>query len=61
MAAQSAVKGNGTLRTYYDSLRAKGTSDKNARNAIARKIAAISLSLWRNHKKYDDSMINSIA
>jgi len=61
MAAQSAVKGNSALRTYYDSLRAKGASDKNPRNAVARKIAAISLSLWRNHKKYDDSMINSIA
>ena len=57
MAAQSAVRGNSTLRTYYDSLRAKGTSDKNARNAVARKVAAISLSLWRNHKKYDGIVV----
>ena len=57
MAGHSALKGDSGLRTYYDGLRAKGLSHHNAANAVCRKIAAISLSLWKNQKKYDDKMI----
>jgi len=57
MAAHDAIKGNNGLSSYYKSLRKKGINDKNARNAVARKIAAISLSLWKNNCNYDDSKV----
>jgi transposase len=57
MAANSALKGDGALRDYYDFLRTKGTSDKNARNAMARKIAALTLSVWRNNQKFNGQKI----
>jgi transposase len=57
MAAQSSLKGDGCLRKYYDALRAKGLADKSARNAVARKIAAITLSVWRNKKVFNEQMI----
>jgi transposase len=57
MAANLAVKGDGVLRDYYDSLRAKGTGDRNARNAVARKIAALTLSVWRNSQKFNGQRI----
>ncbi len=57
MAAQSSLKGNGCLRQYYDALRAKGLADQSARNAVARKIAAIALSVWKNKKIFKEQMI----
>ena len=57
MAAQSSLKGDGCLRQYYDALRAKGLADQSARNAVARKIAAITLSVWRNKKPFNEQMI----
>lgn len=59
MAAESALKGNSGLRKYYDYLRGKGTGHKNAKNAVSRKIAAISLVLWKKSEKYRDDMITS--
>lgn len=57
MAAHSAIRGDNALRIYYDSLRAKGISDKNAGNAVARKIAALTLSLWRNGQRFNEQKI----
>ena len=57
MAAESALKGNSGLRKYYDYLRGKGTGHKNAKNAVSRKIAAMSLALWKNSEKYRDDKI----
>jgi transposase len=57
MAAHSALKGKGCMRQYYEALRNKGCSDKAAGNAVARKIAAITLSLWRNKKLFNEQMI----
>jgi len=57
MAGHQALKGTSALRKYYDHLRLKGVSDKKAYNAVCRKIAAISLSIWRNNTKYDDNII----
>ena len=57
MAAHAVLKGDSGLRSYYDALRAKGVSHDNASNAVCRKIAAVSLSVWRNLKKYDDKII----
>ena len=57
MAGLSALKGNSGLRKYYDYLRSKGISHDNAYNAVCRKIAAISLSVWRNSERYNDEII----
>ena len=57
MAGHSVLKGNSGLRKYYDYLRSKGISHDNAYNAVCRKIAAISLSVWRKSKKYNDRLI----
>jgi len=59
MAGHSAIKGTSALRKYYDHLRAKGLDDNKAYNAVCRKIAAISLSVWRNNQKYDDSLVSN--
>ncbi len=58
MAGHQAIKGTSALRKYYDYLRSKGISDDKAYNAVCRKIAAISLSIWRNNTKYDDNIIS---
>ena len=57
MAAHSALKSNGALRRYYEAQRDRGFSDRAARNAVARKIAAIALSLWKNSQKYDEQKV----
>ena len=59
MAAESAIKGNSGLRKYYDHLRSKGTGHKNAKNAVSRKIAAISLVLWKKGEIYKDKIITN--
>ncbi|MEI7529363.1 MAG: IS110 family transposase [Elusimicrobiota bacterium] len=57
MAAKSVLTGETELRVYYDELRAKGTSDKSARNAVSRKLAAISLSVLKTKRPYDETRI----
>jgi transposase len=53
-AALSVLKGNSCLRKYYDRLRTKGLSDGKARYDVARKIAAISLAVMRQNRKFKD-------
>lgn len=57
MAGHQAIKGTSALRKYYDHLCKKGLSENKAYNAVCRKIAAISLSVWRNNRKYDNNII----
>lgn len=57
MAAKSVLTGENELRAYYDELRAKGTSDRSARNAVSRKLAAISLSVLKTKRPYDERRI----
>lgn len=59
MVSHSALKSNGALRHYYDAQRERGLSDSAARNAVARKIAAIVLSLWKNNQRYDEQKVLS--
>ena len=59
MAGYRAIKGTSALRKHYDYLLSKGVSDKNAYNSVCRKIAAISLSIWRNNSKYDDNQVSN--
>lgn len=53
--AESAIRSDSTLRDYYEALRAKGTSHKDAKVAVARKIASLSLSLLKNNDTYNDN------
>lgn len=53
--AESAMRSDSTLRDYYEALRAKGTSHKDAKVAVARKIASLSLSLLKNNETYNDN------
>lgn len=52
--AESAVRSDSTIRDYYDALRAKGTSHKDAKVSVARKVASLSLSLLKNNDTYND-------
>lgn len=54
-AAENAMRSKTTLRDYYDALRAKGTNHKDAKVALARRIAALSLSLLKNNNTYNDN------
>jgi transposase len=61
MAARSALRTkDNSFSRYYEHLRSKGMSDQNATNAVCRKIAAISLSLWKNNKKYEDKILSGL-
>ncbi len=53
-AAESILKGQSGLRKYYDSLRSRGLDHRKAKVALARRVAAISLSLLRNDTVYKD-------
>lgn len=54
-AAENAMRSDSTLRDYYDALRAKGTSHKDAKVALARKVASLSLNLLKNNDTYNDN------
>ncbi|MDD3036084.1 MAG: transposase [Candidatus Saccharimonadaceae bacterium] len=60
MAGHAVLNGNSQLRVYYDDLRQRGISHDNAYNAVCRKIAAISLSLWKHNKRYNEKMVRAI-
>lgn len=60
MAAHSALKGNNVFRKYYENLRKKGHSHKNAKNAVSRKIAAISLVLWKNNVGFKPEKVQTV-
>lgn len=51
-AAESALRTDTSLRAYYDALRAKGVGDKDAKVALARKIAALCLCLLKNNDTF---------
>lgn len=51
-AATAVLHGDNELRAYYNFLREKGVAEHNARNAVARKIAAISYGILKNKSVY---------
>lgn len=57
MAAHSAISGSSSLREYYDRLLGQGLNVKAARSAVSRKIAAISLAVWKHGSKYNDAIM----
>lgn len=54
-AAESTLRTDTTLREYYDGLRSKGVNSKDAKIALARKLAAICLFMMKNNETYKDN------
>lgn len=54
-AAQTALQGEGSLRKYYDDQKAKETDHQAAKKNVARKIAAIALSVMRRGARYQEN------
>ena len=59
MAGHSALSGENGLRRYYERLRAEGRSEEHAAHSVCRKIAAISLSVWKQDRSYDDRLVDN--
>lgn len=53
-AALSTIKSNTAFRRKYDAMRSAGKDDRAARNAVAKKIAATTLGVWKSGKRYND-------
>lgn len=53
-AALSTLKSNTAYRRKYDAMRSAGKDDRAARSAVAKKIAATTLGVWKSGKRYDD-------
>ncbi len=54
MSVFGAIKSNTAFRRKYDEMRANGSNDRVARNAVAKKIAATVLAVWKTGKNYND-------
>lgn len=54
-AALSAISGNNAFRREYDAQRARGKTEKESRNKIAKMVAATVLGVWKSGKPYDDN------
>jgi hypothetical protein len=52
--AEGALKAQSSLRQYYDQLRSKGLDHRMAKQAVARRCAAIALAIFKTEKPYDD-------
>jgi transposase len=52
-AATRASCGRGPFRDFYAALLAKGMKPEMARLTLARKIAAITLTLWKKEERFD--------
>lgn len=54
-AAESALRGENSLRDYYDAQKAKGLAHREAKLALARKIAGLSLALLKNNDTFKNT------
>lgn len=52
------LRGSSALRREYDRMRSQSVSHDDAYNAICRRIAAISLAVWKRKEKYNDHLID---
>lgn len=59
--AEKATIGSGPFRTFYERLLSKGISPSMARLTLARKIAAITLTLWKKGARFDPEQLKSQA
>lgn len=53
-AALTTLKTDTEFRRKYDAMRSAGKDDRAARGAVARKVAATVLGVWKSGKKYSD-------
>lgn len=60
-AAASAVQQHAEVKEYYDRLCAQGMRPEMAQLTVARKLAAIVLSLWKKGERYDPARLNQAA
>ena len=60
-AAQNATAGSGPFRDFYERSLQKGTKPSMARLTLARKIAAITLTLWKKGARFDPEQLKSQA
>jgi len=60
-AAMRASTGNGPFRDFYESLVAKGMRPTMARLTLARKIAAITLIVWKKGASFDAQYLKQAA
>ena len=60
-AAASAVQQHPEIKNYYEGLCAKGLRPELARLTVARKLAAIVLSLWKKGELYEPTRLNPAA
>jgi len=56
-AHQNIFRGKSALKDYYEHLIDRGLDPKKARKALARKIAAICLTIMKKETKYDDDLV----
>lgn len=57
-AGRTVIRGKSALRKHYDRLMVKGVPSHGAYNAVCRKIASLSLAVWKSGKKYQDDYVN---
>ena len=60
-AATRASCGRGVLHDFYAALLAKGMKPEMARLTLARKIAAITLTLWKKEERFDAEKLKTQA
>lgn len=60
-AAASAVQQHTEIKEYYQGLCATGRRPEMAQLTVARKLAAIVLSLWKKGELYDPARVNQVA
>jgi transposase len=54
MAAKSVIRSDNAFGRKYERMLSEGRTDKAARNAVARALAATALGVWKSGKKYND-------
>jgi transposase len=54
-AACAVLRSNNAFRRKYDQMMLAGATDKAARNAVVRMLAATLLGVWKSGKKYNDN------
>jgi transposase len=57
-AATAATARVGSWRTFYDTLLARGMRDELARVTLTRKLAAVTLRLWKTGETYDPTQLS---
>jgi hypothetical protein len=60
-AAASAVQQHAEINEYYEGLCASGMRPEMAQLTVARKLAAIVLSLWKKGERYNPTRLNQAA